>query len=721
MPDMTLAIRIKADGTAEFVSSMKAAEAGVTRVGEAGRKASDDHAAAQARLNQIIAQTSTPMERLKVQLEELESLKPFATSGEQVMALERALASVRGAMRAATDDAKVAAAAHAQIAEVMEYALSPVERLRQEMTRLENLRPFATTTQEAMALENALAKTSAALAAAEEAANPLAVAAKRDAEALRELVAQLDPTEVAARKFADAQRLLDKALAGEVSGVKLSAEEHAALSRTLRAQHGVIDGTTERIKLQGWQITNLSYQLQDAAVQLVGGQNPFIIMAQQGPQATSAVGGFGNAVRLLATPMALAVAGGVALAAGMALVMNRAAGIGEEVRGLSVALKAMNPQLDTTGERLRVLAARVAELRGVSRDDAMAAVRAVIGNDAIRDEATLERIAGLAQDVAAVRGGAAASWAEKLSEATAKGIAGLRALDDQINYLTPSEREQIAVMAKHADQAGALALAMGALENRYGGAVKNMRSEGGNAFRDMARAWDELVDHIAKSDPVQVVMRVGERLAKAGSSLVTGGGSAQERRAVELAAADTALRVKQQQLEDAVSRGAKGAGVDMLRRQVLTLQDNYYRLAQAATAAAVAEERALNRTPPPHRAANDITPQVAASAAQVKWINEQESSYSRLNEAMKGTPVQRQLNIAALNAEREAIERGFDAAQKAQLVDLRRREALLQINTAINDQSAMYSVQVTGCFEIDEEASNDNVFTEIILGELGCL
>ena len=90
MPDMTLAIRIKADGTAEFVSSMKAAEAGVTRVGEAGRKASDDHAAAQARLNQIIAQTSTPMERLKVQLEELESLKPFATSGEQVMALERA-------------------------------------------------------------------------------------------------------------------------------------------------------------------------------------------------------------------------------------------------------------------------------------------------------------------------------------------------------------------------------------------------------------------------------------------------------------------------------------------------------------------------------------------------------------------------------------------------------------------------------------------------------
>ena len=41
-------------------------------------------------------------------------------------------------------------------------------------------------------------------------------------------------------------------------------------------------------------LTNTSYQIQDIAVQLAGGQNPFLVMAQQIPQTT---GWYGRACR----------------------------------------------------------------------------------------------------------------------------------------------------------------------------------------------------------------------------------------------------------------------------------------------------------------------------------------------------------------------------------------------------------------------------------------
>lgn len=43
--------------------------------------------------------------------------------------------------------------------------------------------------------------------------------------------------------------------------------------------------------LANYQLLNLSRQLQDVGVQLAGGQNPLLILAQQGPQAADAVGG----------------------------------------------------------------------------------------------------------------------------------------------------------------------------------------------------------------------------------------------------------------------------------------------------------------------------------------------------------------------------------------------------------------------------------------------
>jgi hypothetical protein len=115
-----------------------------------------------------------------------------------------------------------------------------------------------------------------------------------------------------------------------------------ALSKFQRGSYNVTPITNsisqigQTAKLSGTQVTQLSYQLNDAAVQLAGGQNPFLILLQQGSQITPVFGGIKNTI---ATLLPLLVKFSIPLAAAGAAAAGFYAAIKVDEKGNEAAKK----------------------------------------------------------------------------------------------------------------------------------------------------------------------------------------------------------------------------------------------------------------------------------------------------------------------------------------------------------------------------------------------
>lgn len=205
----------------------------------------------------------------------------------------------------------------------------------------------------------------------------------------------LDPVYAGMKRLEGAE----KALAAEVERGKITLAQKAQALDLLKqkldlgvAGNGrmaqMANTATGAIKLQSYQVANLGQQFQDVAVQLAGGQNPFLIAMQQGPQAAFAVGGFANAVALVgqafsglaaaarANPIiaALTAAAAVAAAAGTAYALLREktheAKIGHENYALAVQA-AVDADNSATASAERLAAARKSEANFLVRNAQM--------------------------------------------------------------------------------------------------------------------------------------------------------------------------------------------------------------------------------------------------------------------------------------------------------------------------------------------------------------
>ena len=171
----------------------------------------------------------------------------------------------------------------------------------------------------------------------QEAAGDAAVGLYRQNQELQNLLDRIRPTRVQLRDLAQQQEALAKAQANGLLGAK-EAEEYNAI---LANRAGIIDRndaamrglnvTSEKQKTlqQGLTITTGQYraamgmlpaQMTDIVTQLAGGQNPFLIMIQQGGQIKDSFGGLGNtfqALKQFISPSFLGLAGATAAIAAM--------------------------------------------------------------------------------------------------------------------------------------------------------------------------------------------------------------------------------------------------------------------------------------------------------------------------------------------------------------------------------------------------------------------
>ncbi|MCW2242808.1 phage tail length tape measure family protein [Azospirillum canadense] len=339
---------------------------------------------------------------------------------------------------------------------------------------------------------------------------------------LQALESRLDPAARAAQGLAKDSDTLGKALQAGI----ISQARHNELLAASAQRHGAAAKST---KLAAHEMTNLTYQIQDAAVQLAGGQNPFLILMQQGPQATGAVGGVGRALSLLATPTVAAGLSVAALGVGFGVVVAKAMALQDEVRGFNVVLKATGNEARTTATAMQGAVTQMTRL-GTSRADAVAMATTYLRNGQLKGAGTAADLGTLATDMGAGLGISTTDAFGKLTAGLTGGIPGLRQLATETKALSVAQYEAARAALEHGDKAKALQIVVDALKDRFGGLHKESLSPAQKAMEDFSNAYDRLVTKAANSPlTISVVVKTSGLMDELGTFFETGGGPMRDR------------------------------------------------------------------------------------------------------------------------------------------------------------------------------------------------
>lgn len=200
----------------------------------------------------------------------------------------------------------------------------------------------------------------------------------------------------------------------------------------------------------------LPMQFNDIAVSIAGGQNPFLVLLQQGSQISDSFGGMGNAARALSTvftPLRLAI-GGTALAIGtLAVAAVQGA---NEVSALNKSLALTGGYAGQTVGQLRAMALAIKEATGTSVGDAKDLTAGAVGSAAFGPQsiqpvveamARVQKLSGetsenVVKDFATMSGGVA-KWAAEHNK--------------QYNFLTADQFKYIQTLEKSGQTEAAMA------------------------------------------------------------------------------------------------------------------------------------------------------------------------------------------------------------------------------------------------------------------------
>lgn len=282
--------------------------------------------------------------------------------------------------------------------------------------------------------------------------------------------------------------------AGKIAPEKYSEFMHRANTRMAQLTPRA-NAATGAIKLQTHQIGNLNQQLIDIGVQLQGGQNPFTIMTQQGPQVIYAVGGMRNAVALLGQALTGTIgliAGGVAVVAGLGtavfLAGSRISEMESEARDFNTVIRAMGNDARVTAGQLSGLVDAM-RLDGVGESDARAAILAAERRFPGVTGAARTASARLAGDFAAATGGSVEDAVSTFYEISARGVPAIEKLQEKIHLLSAEQLESIRVMGEHGQSAQAVEMVYEMLGRRFDGVRNDNLTPMGTALDELSNAW----------------------------------------------------------------------------------------------------------------------------------------------------------------------------------------------------------------------------------------
>ncbi len=547
--------------------------------------------------------------------------------------------------------------------------------------------------------------------------SPAAIAAKKEEAALQSLLDRADPAAAKMRALSADLALLNAAAA---KGDPQVAGRVDDLTAALKRQHGVLDGSASKTKLAAHEMTNLSYQFQDFAVQVGSGQGIFRPFLQQAPQAVGAVGGLERAMALLASPVTLVVLGVAAFVGGLAAIGARAVQIGAQTRELTATMRAYGTESQATAQKLRGVATALYE-GGASRAESFSTAKLLASTRGL--SASLGReIALLGSDMAAGMGGSVDEMTKQLAGLATQGYPAIMKLQEATGFLNAEEMASVRTMSEHGRQADALGVALGALHRRFDGLRKEGMTPAGVAMHDLGVQFNRMLDEMASSSLIiNVEVALSERFKQLadffekpgietfGKLAATGLGA--------MSLAPGSLKIEPASQADIQADLRRK--ISQTRSSLQTLEASTY--VDPVTSLEINRKRddiaslerrlaAITRTIattkggiPSVRAANDLPDLASVPAAvssvnpkAVEYVDAQTHAYDRLSQSLQGNAVQRQLAAAAMKAEDEIRDNNLSGAQAEAIQLLRLREALLQMSVAVADANRAAAAEIAG-------------------------
>ena len=242
-------------------------------------------------------------------------------------------------------------------------------------------------------------------------------------------------------------------------------------------------------ELRPWQMQNLGYQINDVVSGLAMGQKPMQIFAQQAGQIAQLLPKTTAALLRMAPVIGLVTAALSPFISAWA----RAKGELDTLKEFDLLLTRSGNAASYSAPKLNEAAQAIDEYAG-SLKEARAAVAEFVG-DAVAPE-YLERFGKTAQDVAKVLKIDVSDAAKKVGDAFTGNADAVLALDDELGFLTESERKHMLMLREQKRDADIRTQAFAKFEQKYGETAAKMKGPWSDILRDFGEAWKAFVDFV---------------------------------------------------------------------------------------------------------------------------------------------------------------------------------------------------------------------------------
>ena len=333
----------------------------------------------------------------------------------------------------------------------------------------------------------------------------------REAAALRN---ELNPlTVIQERLNTQLARYKQLAAAGVITTQELAAAEaHLAIEAQNAEKYISRTGGPKlgAFGLKPYELQNLGYQVNDVVTQLASGTKLSQVLAQQGGQILQLfprVGG--SIVSALSNPYVLAAAATFGV---IALGIKSAADQAERLRHYTAAL---DFRADGGQFKASDLVAQEQALKalGNSAEDARAAVTTFLDSGIAPDK--LNAFSAAAQNLADIMGIKLPDAATQVSTAFSGGYEAIAKLDDKLNFLTATEREEIRALFESGQAAKGRTEAFRIFEDKADDIAGKSRGPWSDATRSLETAWSRLTETLGNTAWAQAAIDAVNTLANA--------------------------------------------------------------------------------------------------------------------------------------------------------------------------------------------------------------
>lgn len=247
--------------------------------------------------------------------------------------------------------------------------------------------------------------------------------------------------------------------------------------------------TDAEFKMNAQQKMGLTYQTTDIVTSLAAGQNPFIVLLQQGGQLKDQMGGLGNMFKALATVITPVKLGLAAIASAAGIVGYAVYSGRREFEKLQDTLTLTGNYAGITTKQFYELSTELSGRTKASVGDVKDALNAVLASGKFTEK-SISAVTQAIVSYSQIAGVDAKVAADKLMNGLDGTASGARALNKEMNFLTLEQYKQIEALDKAGKKQDAARIAAIALNTQLAAQRRDL------GYLD--KAWESTTNALSK-------------------------------------------------------------------------------------------------------------------------------------------------------------------------------------------------------------------------------